>query len=149
LVEEAEAVAEELRPRAEEKEVSLQLETETARAEADAGGVQILARNLLSNAVKYTETGGRVWIRTYREEEAVAFEVEDTGIGMDPETAEVLFEPFRQASEGFSREYQGTGIGLAVTKETTKQMEGSIDVETEKGEGTRITVWLSRAHDDE
>ncbi|WP_423817805.1 PAS domain-containing sensor histidine kinase [Salinibacter ruber] len=149
LVEEAEAVAEELRPRAEEKEVSLQLETEAAWAEADKGGVQILARNLLSNAVKYTEAGGRVRLRTYREEGAVAFEVEDTGIGMDPETAEGLFEPFRQASEGFSREYQGTGIGLAVTKETTKQMEGSIDVETEKGEGTRITVWLPRAHDDE
>ncbi|WP_263788750.1 PAS domain-containing sensor histidine kinase [Salinibacter grassmerensis] len=147
LVEEAGAVAEELRPRAEEKEVLLHLETEEAWAEADEGGVQILARNLLSNAVKYTEEGGRVWIRTYREGRSVAFEVEDTGIGMDPETAEGLFEPFRQASEGFSREYQGTGIGLAVTKETTMQMEGTIDVETEKGEGTRITVWLPKAHD--
>ncbi|WP_103027320.1 PAS domain-containing sensor histidine kinase [Salinibacter altiplanensis] len=146
LVQEAEAVAEELRPRAEEKGVSLHLETEAAWAEADEGGVQILARNLLSNAVKYTETGGCVWIRAHREEGAVAFEVEDTGIGMDPETAEGLFEPFRQASEGFAREYQGTGIGLAVTKETTRQMGGTIDVETEKGEGTRITVWLPRAH---
>ena len=149
LVQEAEAVAEELRPRAADKEIVLHLDTEAAWAEADEGGVQILARNLVSNAIKYTESGGRVDVRTYCEDGLVAFEVEDTGIGMNPETAEGLFEPFRQASEGLTREYQGTGIGLALTKETTDQMDGTIDVETQKGEGTRITVRLPKAHDDE
>jgi PAS domain S-box-containing protein len=145
LVEEAEAVVDELRPRAEDNGVDLRLETQAAWACADEGGVLIVARNLLSNAIKYTEEGGEVCVRTYREGEAVAFEVEDTGIGMDPATAEGLFEPFRQASEGFAREYQGTGIGLALTKEATEQMNGSIDVETERGEGTRIVVWLPGA----
>jgi Signal transduction histidine kinase len=69
-------------------------------------------------------------------------EVEDTGIGMDPEMAEDLFEPFRQASEGWSREYEGTGIGLAVTREAVEQMGGTIEVDTEEGEGTRVTVRL-------
>jgi signal transduction histidine kinase len=69
-------------------------------------------------------------------------EVEDTGIGMDPEVAEGLFEPFRQASEGMSREYEGTGIGLAVTREAVAQMGGSIEVETQKGQGTCMTVRL-------
>ncbi len=67
-------------------------------------------------------------------------EVEDTGIGMDPEVAEGLFKPFRQASEGLSREYEGTGIGLAVTKKATEEMGGSIEVDTQKGEGSRFTV---------
>ncbi|MCS3669227.1 PAS domain S-box-containing protein [Salinibacter ruber] len=71
---------------------------------------------------------------------AAVLEVEDSGIGMDPEVAGRLFEPFRQASEGMSREYEGTGIGLAVTKKATEEMGGSIEVDTQKGEGSRFTV---------
>ena len=61
---------------------------------------------------------------------------------MDPSRVEELFEPFRQASEGMSREYEGTGLGLAVTKEATEEMGGSIEVDTQKGEGSRFTVRL-------
>ncbi|WP_251954815.1 PAS domain S-box protein [Salinibacter ruber] len=164
LSEQARLAAGELRPEAEEKEISLELETgggPAAFAEADIvanadeGGVQIVLRNLLSNAIKYTDEGG-VTVRTYREDEdqedgdqedghpqedgRAVLEVEDTGIGMDPEVAEGLFEPFRQASEGLSREYEGTGIGLAVTKRAAEEMGGSIEVETQKGEGSRFTV---------
>ncbi len=71
---------------------------------------------------------------------AAVLEVEDSGIGMDPEVAGRLFEPFRQASEGMSREYEGTGIGLAVTKRAAEEMSGSIEVDTQKGEGSRFTV---------
>ncbi|MCS4057913.1 PAS domain S-box-containing protein [Salinibacter ruber] len=123
-------------------------------ANADEGGVQIVIRNLLSNAIKYTDEGG-ITVRTYREDgqaqnsgqaqedgRAAVLEVEDTGIGMDPSVAEGLFEPFRQASEGMSREYEGTGIGLAVTREAVAQMGGSIEVETQKGAGTCMTVRL-------
>jgi len=56
-----------------------------------------------------------------------------------------LFEAFKQASEGVGREYEGTGLGLAVTKEAVDQMNGSIDVETEKGRGTCVAVRLPRA----
>jgi signal transduction histidine kinase len=66
----------------------------------------------------------------------------------EPERADDLFEPFRQASERFEREYEGTGIGLAVTREATEQMGGSIEVDTEKGDGTRIVVWLPGAVDE-
>ncbi len=169
LPEQARLAAEELRPEAEEKEISLELETgggPAAFAEADIvanadeGGVQIVLRNLLSNAIKYTEEG-RVTVRTYREDgdqedgdqedghpqedSWAVLEVEDTGIGMDSEVAEGLFEPFRQASEGLSREYEGTGIGLAVTREAVAQMGGSIEVETQKGAGTCMTVRLPLA----
>ncbi len=157
LSEQARQLARELRPQAEEKGLELQVEAGAApvRVWADEGGLQIVIRNLLSNAIKYTEEGG-VTVRTYREDRDqedghpqedswAVLEVEDTGIGMDPDLAEGLFEPFRQASEGFGREYEGTGLGLAVTCRATERMEGSIEVDTEKGEGTCFTVWLPQA----
>ena len=163
LPQQARLAAGELRPEAEEKGIGLKLETgggPAALAEADEGGVQIVLRNLFSNAIKYTDEGG-VTVRTYREDGDqedgdqkdgdqedgnpqediwAVLEVEDTGIGMDPEVAEGLFKPFRQASEGLSREYEGTGIGLAVTKKAAEEMGGSIEVDTQKGEGSRFTV---------
>ncbi|MCS3698361.1 PAS domain S-box protein [Salinibacter ruber] len=150
LPKQAHLAVEELRSRAEEKGIGLEVETGPAAAEADEGGVQIVLRNLLSNAIKYTEEG-TVWVRTYQEGRQAqeggqaVLEVEDSGIGMDPEAAESLFEPFRQASEGFSREYEGTGIGLAITNEAVEQMGGSVEVETEKGKGTCVTVRLPLA----
>ncbi len=157
LSEQARQLARELRPQAEEKGLELQVEAGAApvRVWADEGGLQIVIRNLLSNAIKYTEEGG-VTVRTYREDRDqedghpqedswAVLEVEDTGIGMDPDLAEGLFEPFRQASEGFGREYEGTGLGLAVTCRATERMEGSIEVDTEKGEGTCFTVWFPQA----
>ena len=146
LKKEAETLVEELRPQAEEAGIDCRVETngQPIRARADKGGVQIALRNLVSNAIKYTEDG-EVAVRAYRDEGAAVLEVEDTGIGMDPEVAESLFEPFRQASEGLSREYEGTGVGLAVTKEAVDQMGGTIEVETEKGEGSRFIVRLPQA----
>jgi PAS domain S-box-containing protein len=143
LKEEAETLVEELRPQAEEAGIDCRVEANgrPVRARVDKGGVQIALRNLVANAIKYTEEG-EVVVRAYRDEGAAVLEVEDTGIGMDPEVAEDLFEPFRQASEGLSREYEGTGVGLAVTKEAIDQMGGTIEVETEKGEGSRFTVRL-------
>jgi signal transduction histidine kinase len=145
LASRAEEGAEQFRRQAEEKNLDLQVRTETrVWARADGGALQIVLDNLLSNALKYTEEDGTVWIRAYQEEEGAAIEVEDTGIGMEPGRAEGLFEPFRQASEGLSREYEGTGLGLAVTKKAVDQMNGSIEVDTEKGEGSRFTVRLPK-----
>ncbi len=144
LTEKTEAATEELRPQARDAGVDLTVERPDwpVEATADEGGVQIIVQNLISNAIKYTEDGGEVWVRTYREEDQAVFEVEDTGIGMDPAMAEELFEPFRQASEGAEQVQEGTGVGLAVTKRAVEQMEGRIDVKTEKGEGTCFTVRL-------
>jgi PAS domain S-box-containing protein len=146
LATEVKRAAEELRPKAEEKSVALEVETDgqPVWARADEGGVQIVLQNLLSNAIKYTEEGG-VELRTYQEEEEAVLEVEDTGIGMESGMAEDLFEPFRQASEGWGREYEGTGVGLAVTKRAVEEMNGQVEVETQKGEGSRFTVRLPQA----
>ena len=64
---------------------------------------------------------------------------------MEPKAAEGLCGPFRQAAEGSSREYEGSGVGRAVTKEAVGKMGGSIEVETEKGEGSRFILRLPSA----
>ncbi|MFB6230522.1 MAG: PAS domain S-box protein [Salinibacter sp.] len=150
LAEQARQAVTELTPRAEEAGLDLKVEADKALARADEGGVQIVLQNLLSNAIKYTGEGGEVQVRVYQngDEEAI-MEVEDTGIGMEPEVAETLFEPFRQASEGLDRNYEGTGIGLAVVRRAVKQMDGTVDVDTQKGEGSRFTVRLPPGGRDE
>ena len=151
LAEQAEQIAEELRPQAEGKGLALRVEMGEGptRARADAGGAQIVLRNLMSNTIKYTEEG-KVQVRAYRKNSEAVPEAEDTGIGMDPSRAEDLFEPFRQASEGLARDYKRTGLGLAVTKEAAEQMGGRVEVETKEGKGTCVTVRLptpSRTND--
>ncbi len=143
----AEEATDQFYPEAAEEDIALRVETDEASVwtRADRKGLRIALQNLISNAVKYTEAGGDVWIRTRAEDESAVLEVEDTGVGMDPARAERLFEPFRQESEGMGREYEGTGLGLAVTKEAVEQMGGSIEVDTEKGEGSCFTVRLPRA----
>ncbi len=137
-------IIEQLEPQAAEAEVELEMESSGAVwVRADEGGLQIVLRNLLSNAIKYTGEGGHVWLRTYDDDQAAVLEVEDTGVGMDPTKVDELFKPFRQGSEGASREYEGTGLGLAVTKQIVEEMGGTIEVETEKGGGTSFTVRLS------
>jgi signal transduction histidine kinase len=140
LATEVQRTVDELRSKAREKDIGLQVQTERAEAGVDKGGVQIVVRNLLSNAVKYTEQEGTVWLRTYWDEGWAVLEVEDTGIGMEPDQVQNLFEPFRQASEGFSREYEGAGVGLAVVKMAIEQMGGTLECQTEKGEGTCFTA---------
>ena len=143
LSDEIEETVELFETKAEEAGIDLRVDTPDRPlwGRADPGGLRIMLRNLISNAIKYTEEG-HVWVRAEQDDGAVAVEVEDTGIGMDPEEVSSLFRAFRQESEGLSREYEGSGLGLAVTRQVLDQMEGTIDVETEPGQGTCFTVWL-------
>ena len=100
-----------------------------------------ICRNLLENAIKFTPEGGRIDIRVREEQEAV-LEIEDTGIGMDPEQVPTLFKAFKQESAGMDREYEGSGLGLSIVKRLTEELGGTIEVETEKGRGTCFTVRL-------
>lgn len=162
LCKEVSEVAELFERRVRESGISLQIEsceamdTERAppdttpslensvRAKADRRGLRIVLRNLVSNAIKYTDEGGQVWIRIRRQGGKGVLEVEDTGVGMNPEKVHELFDAFKQESEGKRREYEGTGLGLAVTQRLLEEMGGEIEVETEKGTGSRFTVHLPR-----
>ena len=147
VVEETDEVAKQFKGQARESDLTLHVETpkRSVEAQCDGGGLQIVLHNLVSNAIKYSEPGGQIWLRVSENDEWTTLEVEDTGIGMDEQQVEQLFEPFRQASEGVARKYEGTGLGLTVTKEAVEQMGGSIDVETEPDDGTCFTVRLPRS----
>ncbi len=101
--------------------------------------------NLLSNATKFTHEG-RVVARATSVSNAnpdwasFRFEFEDDGIGINEDRLGLLFEPFRQVHE--SREYGGTGLGMAISKRLCEAMNGSIDVTSELGEGTIFTIEL-------
>jgi len=97
---------------------------------------------LVENAIKFTPAGGRIEIRVREEQNEGVLEVEDTGIGMDAGEVESLFDPFRQASAGLTREHEGVGLGLTIVREITEALGGTIDVDTETGEGARVTVRL-------
>jgi PAS domain S-box-containing protein len=147
LVDEAAEANELFEPRALEKDIDLLVEIPSTPiwARADEGLLRIVLQNLISNALKYTEEGGTVWIRAQTDDGDALLEVEDTGIGMAPNRVPELFEPFRQASEGTSREYEGTGLGLAVTKEAVERMGASITVDTAEGEGSCFSVRFPQA----
>lgn len=97
--------------------------------------------NLVSNAAKFTDNG-RVSIRVLEKNEQLCFEVSDTGIGMSKEFQGLIFKRFSQADSSTTRRYGGTGLGMTITMNLIKLMQGSIDIESEEGVGTTIKVSL-------
>ena len=71
--------------------------------------------------------------------------VADTGIGMDPEDVEIAFQPFAQVDNRLERRYEGTGLGLPLTRALVDLHEGSLAIDSARGQGTRITVTFPRA----
>jgi len=148
LTEEVKDVTEIFQPQVADANLDLKVHipSRSVPARVDPGGLRIVLRNLLSNAVKFTDAGGTVWVRVRTTDETAVLEVEDTGVGIDPDRVSSLFDAFEQGSTGPDRSYEGSGLGLAVTKRLVERMNGSIEVETEKGEGTCFTVgWLQEA----
>jgi PAS domain S-box-containing protein len=106
----------------------------------DGGRLRQVLTNLLSNAVKFTEQG-QVAVRVAQErredgEVVVRFEVTDTGIGIEPERIEVLFEPFAQADASTTRRFGGTGLGLAIARQLVAMMGGELGAASVVGEGS-------------
>jgi len=104
---------------------------------------QILV-NLLNNAVKFTPDWGRVGLRVVGNpsDEVVQFTIWDTGVGIAAEDMNRLFEPFVQLDSRLARQYEGTGLGLALVYRMTKLHGGSVEVQSEVGQGSRFIVSL-------
>ncbi len=104
--------------------------------------------NLLSNAVKYTQEGGNIWFRIQglkqRSEqfEHIRIEVEDDGYGMTPEYLETIFDAFTRAENSTTNKVQGTGLGMAITKNIVELMGGTIEVSSQVDEGSLFRVEL-------
>ncbi|OAN44091.1 PAS domain-containing sensor histidine kinase [Paramagnetospirillum marisnigri] len=103
--------------------------------------LQILV-NLLSNAVKFTPKGGVVELTVGMEGDVARFTVSDTGIGMSSDEVVVALQPFRQVDSGLGRRYEGTGLGLPLVRAFVELHGGSLDIDSDKGRGTTVTVHL-------
>jgi CheY-like chemotaxis protein len=143
-----------LRPAANQKGIELALDVDPALPEfgrLDPARLRQILLNLVGNAVKFTAEG-HVRVRLKAEPRAdggggflLSLEVEDSGIGIAPESVPKLFDRFTQADGSISRRFGGTGLGLAIVKRLLDLMGGSIDVSSRPGEGSRFVVRLPMA----
>ena len=135
-----------------ERKASVTVETE-ASGTLVAGDRPQLAQmlsNLLANALKYGRPEGRIRIRLADAgAQLVRIEIADEGEGIAPEHLPRLTERFYRVDTGRSRSVGGTGLGLAIVKHIVLRHRGRLDIRSKLGEGTMVSVWLPRAHNDE
>ena len=111
---------------------------------ADEYSLMQIFANLIDNAIKYTKKGKIDIVLDYNEGHNITVSVIDTGIGIAKEYFPNLFKPFSQEEQGYSRRYEGNGLGLALIKKYCDLNNGSISVESEKDKGSKFTVILNR-----
>ena len=109
---------------------------------ADEAKFKQVMYNLLSNAVKFTPTNGQVTVDANNKRGLAVVSVTDTGIGISKKDQELIFEQFRQVSGSDAREFEGTGLGLALTKKLVELHGGRISVASELGKGSRFTFTI-------
>ena len=112
------------------------------RVLGDADMIRQATANLISNAVRYTSEGGLVTVRVKRGDIMASISVQDTGIGLTPDEAKMVFSRFWRADAGRTRESGGLGIGLSVVKEIVERHNGWVQVEGRKGEGACFTIHI-------
>lgn len=118
------------------------------RVSGDKLRINQILLNLLSNAVKYTPDGGEIELRVEAMDHKMhhhthlRFEVKDNGVGMSEDFVKVVFDPFTREQTAATKEIQGTGLGMAITKNIVNLMGGTISVESELGKGSCFTVDL-------
>ncbi len=134
-------ICEELRQSAEEKGLQLQFSSsvEDDTVYVDEFSVSQSLHNLIHNAVKYTHTG-RISVQLERVQKRLVLAITDSGIGISDEYRQHMFLPFSQESEGFTKNYQGIGLGLAITKKYLDLNQVDLEVVSEKGQGTTFTL---------
>ncbi|MDR4498373.1 MAG: response regulator [Candidatus Scalindua sp.] len=129
---------------ADKKHLHLQkdIRPETKDIEADRVKFKQILYNLLSNAIKFTSENGNIVTKASIIDDMLQVSVADSGIGMKPEDQEKVFKEFWQADSSFSRKYQGTGLGLALTKRIVEMHGGKIWFESEYGKGSTFYFML-------
>ena len=121
----------------------------TIVARADPEKVTQILVNLLSNAIKFTPAGGHISAECGAVGDAVTLSISDTGSGIAAAKLETIFEPFVQLKEGLADREGGIGLGLSISRDLGRAMKGDLTVESTEGKGTRFTLSLPRASQDQ
>jgi len=137
-----------LRLRAQEKKLSLSIEAEGAlpvRISSDPTRLRQVLVNLVGNALKFTSEGGvtlgaRLELEPGATSGRLAFSVRDTGIGMNQEQLDRLFQPFVQADASTTRRFGGTGLGLVISRRLARMLGGDVTVSSSEGQGSTFTL---------
>lgn len=142
----AQNVLRELEPIANSKDVNLKLDfqinSDKNKLYADRDRIQQILFHLLGNGIKFTPDQGKVVLRIWEENNQIVFQVEDTGVGIAKEQFPFLFEAFKQVESTRQRTYEGSGLGLALTKQLVELHNGRIQVESIKGKGSAFTIFI-------
>jgi signal transduction histidine kinase len=115
------------------------------RVTADREKVQQILLNLLSNAIKFTLPGGNISVTCDATDDNVSIKVSDTGPGVPEEKREAIFEPFVQIDRRFARDQEGVGLGLAISRNLARRMDGDLTVSSIRGVGSEFTLILPRS----
>ncbi|MDD1730036.1 MAG: ATP-binding protein, partial [Methanospirillum sp.] len=138
-----------IQPLADQK--GLIIETDLRVKEAfvigDQRRIEQIILNLLSNAVKFTDTGS-IQINNRVENDTVFIAIRDSGIGINPEDIDTLFQPFHQIDTGTTRKHEGTGLGLSICKKLVQLHNGTITVTSEVGKGSTFTLSFPEKRND-
>lgn len=128
----------------ENKSIELTFDTEIEEKimACDPYALERIMLNLLSNAVKFTKPGGKIKVNIFDKITTLQISIIDTGVGIQQDKLEVIFQRFRQAEDLNTRNHEGSGIGLALVKELVEMHEGKISVKSEYGIGTRFLIEL-------
>jgi signal transduction histidine kinase len=143
VVEIAQLCLRQMQPRAAENGVHLELSLPAAPPllRGDAAKLRQVLFNLLSNALKFTPPDGHVLLRVERDtDDGITLVVKDTGVGISPVDIPKALQPFTQLDNGLARRYEGTGLGLPLTKSLVELHGGTLRLESALGEGTTVIV---------
>jgi signal transduction histidine kinase len=127
-----------LKPIAQEQEVTLSIDTEPSGALVDPSKLLLVLENLVGNALKFTESGGKVSVTVSAPGDTVEIAVTDTGVGLDPDEIERVFDRYYRSSHPRG----GSGLGLSISRELVRLHGGDITVTSEKGKGSTFLVTL-------
>ena len=130
------------RARSLEIAIDLDLAPDLPRLRADALKLKQVMLNLLTNAIKFSHPGGRVLVRGRVDDNGIRLAVVDHGIGMDESEVETAITRFGQVASTWNRRHPGTGLGLPLAIGLVKLHGGKLTIDSEKGVGTTVTVWL-------
>lgn len=137
-----------VRDRATEKSIQLtsEIDPQADICIGDERRIKQMLLNLLTNAVKFTPAG-EVSLKVKKVSGGITFTVSDTGIGIDSNQFQFLFEPFKQLDSRLNRQYEGTGLGLALTRKLARLHGGDVTVTSTLGEGSQFTLFLPDQED--